>query len=135
MQIWQHQIPVFAVHRDDDGQLLAPDQRSGWRLMGEFRQLGFQEQVDAVASDLQISFWNTGARVIANSFGAYLFLNAQAQLPPHPGKGILLSPIVSQFANQETKMNFISPRSELLLAASLQCNYWAFQWRKPMSCI
>ena len=88
---------------------------AGRELVGEFRQLGFQEQVDAVASDLQDSFWSPDARVIANSFGAYLFLHAQAQLPPYPGKVILLSPIVGEFANQETEMNFIPPRSEQLL--------------------
>ena len=87
---------------------------TGRELTGEFRQLGFQEQVDAVASDLQGSFWNPEARVIANSFGAYLFLHAQAQLPPYPGKVILLSPIVGEFANQATEMNFIPPRSEQL---------------------
>ena len=88
---------------------------TGRELTGEFRQLRFQEQVDAVANDLQSSFWNTEARVIANSFGAYLFLHAQAQLPPFPGKVILLSPIVGEFANQATKMNFIPPRSAQLL--------------------
>ena len=88
---------------------------TGRELTGAFRQLGFQEQVDAVANDLQGSFWSTEARVIANSFGAYLFLHAQAQLPPYPGKVILLSPIVGEFANQETEMNFIPPRSEQLL--------------------
>lgn len=96
---------------------------TGRELTGEFRQLRFQEQVDAVANDLQDRFWNTEARVIANSFGAYLFLHAQAQLPPYPGKVILLSPIVGEFANQETEMNFIPPRSEQLLSAAKTGNY------------
>ena len=88
---------------------------TGRELTGEFRQLRFQEQVDAIASDLRGSFWSPDARVIANSFGAYLFLHAQAQLPPYPGKVILLSPIVGEFANQATEMNFIPPRSAQLL--------------------
>jgi len=52
---------------------------AGRELVGEFRQLGFQEQIDTVVNDLQSSFWDVNARVIANSFGAY---------PPnlHPGK-------------------------------------------------
>ena len=102
---------------------------TGRELTGEFRQLRFQGQVDAVASDLQSSFWNTDARVIANSFGAYLFLHAQAQLPPYPGKVILLSPIVGEFANQETEMNFIPPRSEHLLAVANTGSYPA-----PLNC-
>ena len=88
---------------------------TGRELVGEFRKLAFSEQVEAVANDLQDRFWNTEARVIANSFGAYLFLHAQAQLQPYPGKVILLSPIVGEFANQDTEMNFIPPRSEQLL--------------------
>ena len=102
---------------------------AGRELVGEFRQLGFQEQVDAVASDLQDSFWSPDARVIANSFGAYLFLHAQAQLPPYPGKVILLSPIVGEFANQETEMNFIPPRSEQLLELATTGLYPA-----PLTC-
>jgi len=96
---------------------------TGRELTGEFRQLGFQEQVDAVATDLQDSFWSPDARVIANSFGAYLFLHAQAQLPPYPGRVILLSPIVGEFANQETEMNFIPPRSEQLLEMAKTGHY------------
>ena len=102
---------------------------TGRELTGEFRQLGFQEQVDAVASDLQSSFWNTEAMVIANSFGAYLFLHAQAQLPAYPGRVILLSPIVGEFANQETEMNFIPPRSDRLLELAKTGSYPA-----PLHC-
>ncbi len=102
---------------------------TGRELTGEFRQLGFQEQVDAVASDLQGSFWNPEARVIANSFGAYLFLHAQAQLQPYPGKVLLLSPIVGEFANQDTEMNFIPPRSEQLLELAKTGSYPA-----PLNC-
>ena len=96
---------------------------TGRELVGEFRQLGFQEQVDAVATDLQGSFWSPDARVIANSFGAYLFLHAQAQLPPYPGKVVLLSPIVGEFANQDTEMNFVPPRSEQLLELAKSDSY------------
>ena len=96
---------------------------TGRELVGEFRKLAFSEQVEAVANDLQGSFWNTEAMVIANSFGAYLFLHAQAQLPPYPGKVILLSPIVGEFANQETEMNFVPPRSEQLLSLAKTGSY------------
>lgn len=102
---------------------------TGRELVCEFRKLAFSEQVEAVANDLQGRFWNTEARVIANSFGAYLFLHAQAQLPPYPGKVILLSPIVGEFANQESEMNFIPPRSEHLLAVANTGSYPA-----PLNC-
>lgn len=102
---------------------------TGRELVGEFRKLAFSEQVEAVANDLQGSFWSPDARVIANSFGAYLFLHAQAQLQPYPGKVILLSPIVGEFADKETEMNFIPPRSEQLLAVAKTGNY-----PSPLNC-
>lgn len=88
---------------------------AGRELVGEFRKLDFQQQVDLVVSDLQSNFWQEDARVIANSFGAYLFLHAQAQMEPYIGKVILLSPIVGEFSNEETRMNFIPPRADKLL--------------------
>jgi hypothetical protein len=102
---------------------------TGRELVGEFRKLAFSEQIEAVANDLQGGFWNPEARIIANSFGAYLFLHAQAQLPPYPGNVILLSPIVGEFANQETEMNFIPPRSEQLLVMAKTGSYPA-----PLNC-
>lgn len=87
---------------------------SGRELVGEFRKHDFQSQIDLIAHDLQGKFWHEDAHVIANSFGAYLFLHAQAQMPPYIGRVILLSPIVGEFGNDETKMNFIPPRAEKL---------------------
>ena len=86
----------------------------GRELVGEFRQLDFQQQVDVVVSDLQSNFWKEEARVIANSFGAYLFLHAQAQMEPYIGQVLLLSPIVGEFSNEDTRMNFIPPRADKL---------------------
>jgi alpha-beta hydrolase superfamily lysophospholipase len=91
-------------------------QIAGRELVDEFRRLDFQKQIDLVADDLESNHWSEDAHVIANSFGAYLFLHAQAQLPPYIGKVILLSPIVGEFANEETQMNFIPPRAEKLLS-------------------
>ena len=87
---------------------------AGRELVGEFRKLDFQQQVDLVVSDIQSNFWREDARVIANSFGAYLFLHAQAQMEPYIGKVILLSPIVGEFSNEDTRMNFIPPRADKL---------------------
>jgi hypothetical protein len=44
----------------------------GRELVGEFRRLDFQQQVDLIVSDLQTNFWQENARVIANSFGAHM---------------------------------------------------------------
>lgn len=85
---------------------------AGRELYGEFRKLDFQHQVDIVAEDLQSHFWQEEARVIANSFGAYLFLHAQVQMKPYIGRVILLSPIVGEFSNEDTRMNFVPPRAD-----------------------
>ena len=89
-------------------------QIAGRELVDEFRKLDFQDQIDHIVDDLKGNFWHEDAHVIANSFGAYLFLHAQAQLPPFIGKVILLSPIVGEFGNEVTQMNFIPPRAEKL---------------------
>ena len=82
------------------------------------------EQIDTVCNDLKDNFWNEDARVICNSFGAYLFLHAQAQLAePYIGNVLLLSPIVGEFENQDTQMNFIPPRSTRLMELAMTCSY------------
>ena len=50
---------------------------TGRETVGTFSELVFSEQVAAVAQDLRAHFWDESARVIANSFGAYLFLHAR----------------------------------------------------------
>ena len=86
----------------------------GRETLGSFRDLSFQEQIDTVCADLQESFWHADARVVAVSYGAYLFLHAQAQMPPYPGSVLLLSPVVGQFANEEIQLGFIPPRAKRL---------------------
>lgn len=81
----------------------------GRELFGDFRKLRFQQQVDIIVNDLCSHYWDKNACVIANSFGAYLFLNAQAQIKPYIGKVILLSPIVGEFSNEETLTTFLPP--------------------------
>jgi len=86
----------------------------GRETIGDFRRLPFQQQVDAVAQDLREHFWREDAHVVAVSFGAYLFLHAQAQLPPYVGSVLLLSPIVGQFSSDEMGLGFIPPRADKL---------------------
>ena len=87
---------------------------TGRETRGDFKDLGLNGQVSQVAQDLQDHFWTTESIVIANSFGGYLFLHAQALLPPYPGKVVLLSPIVGEFGDTQREMNFIPPYSEKL---------------------
>ena len=43
---------------------------AGRELVGEFRKLDFQDQIDHIVDDLQSNYWHEEAHVIANSFGA-----------------------------------------------------------------
>jgi hypothetical protein len=87
---------------------------SGRETVGEFARLSFQEQIECVAQDIQANFWHPDAKILANSFGAYLFLHAQTLMPAFVGKVLLLSPIVGEFSNNETGTHFVPPRSRKL---------------------
>ena len=84
---------------------------SGRETVGDFKDIPFSQQVAIIAEDLRTHYWHEEARVIANSFGAYLFLNAQALMSPYVGKVLLLSPIVGEFSNEDSGMGFIPPHS------------------------
>ena len=88
---------------------------SGRETVGDFARLSFQEQIELVAQDLKTDFWHEDSRVVANSYGAYLFLHAQTLLPAYVGKVLLLSPIVGEFSRGETATHFVPPRSRQLM--------------------
>lgn len=83
---------------------------TGRETRDDFRMLPFSEQVQAIQQDLQMHFWDEQARVVCNSFGSYLFLHAQAELAPFPGRVLLLSPIVGEFTNEQARTSFSPPR-------------------------
>ena len=96
---------------------------TGRETTGEFRDLKFQSQIDAIAEDLRANFWYEDSKVIANSFGAYLFLHAQSQLEPYIGKVMLLSPIVGEFENEGIGRRFIPPRASRLFELARSGSY------------
>lgn len=102
---------------------------TGRETRGDFKDLSFTDQVETVKEDLLNNFWTDDSRVIANSFGAYLFLHAQASLDPYPGRVLLLSPIVGGFADDATG-RFFSPPQELRLLKLAQ----AVQFPVPLNC-
>lgn len=87
---------------------------AGRMTVGPFKHLPFTEQVQVVAQDLVEHFWSSHAQVVANSFGAYLFLHAQALLAPFPGRVLLLSPIVGDFEDESSGQHFSPPQPEKL---------------------
>lgn len=93
---------------------------SGYEVAGrdtfvDFKNVLFADQVELVKQDLLCHFWTDDSFVIANSYGAYRFLHAQVQLPPFPGKVLLLSPILGEFNDDSTSRGFIPPRAGKLL--------------------
>ncbi|MDB4188013.1 hypothetical protein N9744_01280 [bacterium] len=91
---------------------------AGRETLGEFQKYSFQDKIDLVASDLQEHFWYEDAKVIVNSFGAYLFFHAQLQMKPYPGHVLILSPIIGCSNNTATMMRFYPPRADALAQAA-----------------
>ncbi len=88
----------------------------GRSTTGEFRQYGFDDQTALIGSDLrQPEIWNESSRIVANSYGAYLLLNAQIHLPPYPGKVLMLSPILGAFEDLMGGRHFIPPYADRLM--------------------
>lgn len=86
----------------------------GREMSGAFSGLTFAQQVSTIASDLQEHHWNDRALVIANSFGAYLFLHAQAEMLPYVGRVMLLSPIMGEAYHEAQAVGFVPPRAGAL---------------------
>jgi hypothetical protein len=54
---------------------------TGCETRGAFLKLNFQQQLDAICSDLQGEFWHEDTKLVAISYGCYLFLHAQLGMP------------------------------------------------------
>lgn len=106
-----------------DGLLSRGFDVAGRETTGEFRKLRFTEQMEIIAGDLQARYWHEEVRVVANSYGAYLFLNAQRLLKPYVGKVLLLSPIIGEFSSDETRLGFIPPQAGKLMELAERGEY------------
>lgn len=87
---------------------------SGRETRGAFLKLTFQQQMDAICNDLQGEFWHEGAKLVAVSYGCYLFLHAQLAMPAFPGHVLLLSPVLGGAFSNSSGVGFIPPRAEQL---------------------
>jgi pimeloyl-ACP methyl ester carboxylesterase len=102
---------------------------TGRETRGDFRSISFDDQVQTIIEDIKNHFWHEQAHVVCNSFGSYLFLHAQALMPSFVGKVLLLSPIVGEFTNEETRTSFSPPRPTRLRELAE-----AGQFNAPASC-
>ena len=113
---------------------------AGRALVGDFVRLRFSEQVAVVAGDLRALAPQAGGRVLAYSFGAYLFLHALAQLPPFAGRALLLSPVVGEAAH-----TFVPPSAGRLqqwlaqgqypLPARMELHVGDADWQCPLPAV
>jgi len=90
--------------------------------VGDFKKLDFNDQVITIANDIKEHFWREDAKIIANSFGGYLFFHALSKLDPYIGKILLLSPIIVEFSSEEISTRFVPLYADRLseLASSNQ---------------
>ena len=88
---------------------------AGRETRGDFQRLSFQEKIDWISEDLRAGFWEPDALVICNSYGAYLFLHAQASMNPFPGNLLLLSPIVGHFIDEAAHRGYVPPAAYRLM--------------------
>lgn len=84
---------------------------AGRETVGDFKKIDFSDQVGTIASDIASNFSDVDARIVANSYGAYLLLHALAEMKPFAGKVMLLSPIVG--SSQMKKYEWVSSRRTL----------------------
>lgn len=91
----------------------------GRETRGAFLKLTFQQQLDAICTDLQDDFWNADAKLVAMSYGCYLFLHAQLCMPPFPGRVLLLSPVLGGAFASAVGVGFIPPRADQLSEAAM----------------
>lgn len=87
---------------------------TGRETRGEFLKLTFQQQLDAICTDLREAFWHEDAGLVAVSYGCYLFLHAQLGMGAFPGKVLLLSPVLGGAFSTSTGVGFIPPRADRL---------------------
>ncbi len=93
---------------------------AGRESRGTFRALDFDQKITTIADDLRAHFWRSDGLVIANSFGAYLLLHALVDLPPFPGRALLLSPILGGSTDPDSGFLYSPPRSEKLMRVAEQ---------------
>jgi len=101
----------------------------GREIRDEFARLDFDQQVELIAGDIERSLWHENDRIIANSYGGYLLLNALMRLPPYIGRILLLSPVIGAFSAESQKLTFVPPR-----AGAIQRQIELGAYPAPLNC-
>lgn len=93
---------------------------AGRETRGAFHALAFEQQVEVVKNDLLQHAWRRDGCVIAQGYGAYLFLHVQLHLLAFPGRLLLISPLMGCLPHEVESLSYRLPPqpSEILERAS-----------------
>lgn len=87
----------------------------GHNIDDSFQKLKFSQQVEKVKNDLNNSFFDKESRVIASSYGAYLFLHAVLERGEFKGKALLFSPMLGRSRLMPNRPVVFPSRSKKIL--------------------
>ena len=82
-----------------------------------FLKLTFQQQLDTIKMDLLEQFWHKDSKLVAVSYGCYLFLHTQLSSTAFPGKILLLSPVLYGAFSPTVGIGYISSTANKLRQA------------------
>lgn len=95
----------------------------GHNLDDTFQKMRFSEQIKIIKKDLENHFSNKESKVIANSYGAYLFLHAILEMNDFQGKALLFSPMLGRSKIAENRPIVSPPRAKKLLKYKKDNNF------------
>ena len=87
---------------------------SGRGLDGDFARLRFGDQMARIGDDLSGRHWSAETLLVGRSYGGYLLLHALADLPPFPGRVLLLSPVLGPALSPTGRGGSRPPRADRL---------------------
>ena len=66
----------------------------GREIDGVFEELRISKQVEIIQNDIKNGFWDSKSKIVASSYGAYLFLHTILDMEKFEGKVLLFSPLL-----------------------------------------
>ena len=87
----------------------------GHNIDDSFQKLRFSQQIEIVKNDLKNDFFNKESKIVASSYGAYLFLHAILEMQEFKGKALLFSPILGKSRLRANKPIVYPPRARKLV--------------------
>ena len=87
----------------------------GRELVGAFEELRISKQVEIIQNDIKNGFWDAQSKIVANSYGAYLFLHTILDMEKFEGKVLLFSPLLGMSRMMPNRPIVRPPRGRKIL--------------------